>query len=385
MKKFKLLALSLSAVFAASIGCGTPERAPESSAVKTTSSPQIIRKLETLYANYFDIEYYDDGTCEIGVRDERNKLAIVPENVDPKRYEAPGRVVVKRPLDDFYIAATSVNDFFLRLDSLDKIACTSAKGDEHTIPEMVERVKTGKTAYVGKYGSPEFETILARQCGLAIESTMIYHSPKTKEQLERLGVPVFVERAIYEEEPLGRLEWIKLYGAMLGKEKEADAYFESQRRQVEAILAKRSETEQRKKVALFYVTTNGYVNVRRPGDFYCKLVEIAGGKYAFDALVEAKSSQSSISVNWEDFYRAAVDADVIVYNGNVDTTIESVADLLEKNPLFADFKAVKNGAVWRSNVAMYQETSKTAEIVQDFYDALNSPGELDSKYLTKLK
>ena len=46
---------------------------------------------------------------------------------------------------------------------------------------------------------------------------MIYHSPEVKEQLEKLGVPVLVERSSYEQDPLGRMEWVKVYGALVGK------------------------------------------------------------------------------------------------------------------------------------------------------------------------
>lgn len=59
----------------------------------------------------------------------------------------------------------------------------------------------GKIAYAGKYSAPDYEKILSSDCGLAVESTMIYHTPEVKEQLERLGIPVLVERSSYEGHP----------------------------------------------------------------------------------------------------------------------------------------------------------------------------------------
>ena len=64
--------------------------------------------------------------------------------------------------------------------------------------------------YAGKYNAPDYELILSKACDLAIESTMISHSPEVKEQLEQLGIPVLVERSSYESHPLGRMEWLKL-------------------------------------------------------------------------------------------------------------------------------------------------------------------------------
>ena len=47
---------------------------------------------------------------------------------------------------------------------------------------------------------------------------MIYHKPEVQEKLEQFGIPVLVEHSSYESHPLGRTEWLKLYGVLLGKE-----------------------------------------------------------------------------------------------------------------------------------------------------------------------
>ena len=41
----------------------------------------------------------------------------------------------------------------------------------------------------GKYSAPDYELILVQGCDLAVESTMIYHTPEVKEQLEQTGHP----------------------------------------------------------------------------------------------------------------------------------------------------------------------------------------------------
>ena len=86
----------------------------------------------------------------------------------------------------------------------------------------------GDIEYAGKYSAPDYEAICDADCDLALESTMIYHTPKVKEQLERLGIPVLVERSSYESNPLGRMEWIKLYGVLTGKEEQAEALYDEQ-------------------------------------------------------------------------------------------------------------------------------------------------------------
>jgi iron complex transport system substrate-binding protein len=45
----------------------------------------------------------------------------------------------------------------------------------------------------------------------------------------------------------------------------------------------------------------------------------------------------------EEFYATAKDADFIIYNSTIDGEISSLDELIAKNSLLADFKAVKNG------------------------------------------
>ena len=89
-------------------------------------------------------------------------------------------------------------------------------------------MEDGDIAFAGKYSAPDYELILSKNCDLAIESTMIYHQPEVQEKLEKFGIPVLVEHSSYESHPLGRTEWIKLYGVLLGKEDQAQKIFQEQ-------------------------------------------------------------------------------------------------------------------------------------------------------------
>lgn len=169
-------------------------------------------------------------------------------------------------------------DFFSRLDALDSVRFTSTSAQNWSLAPIRATVESGEILYAGKYSAPDFESLLAEHCPLAIESTMIFHSPDIREQLEALGIPVLVERSSYEPYPLGRMEWIKLYGLLTGREAEADAFFTEQAQAVEQI---RSQEDTGKTVAFFSVSPNGYVNVRKPGDYVTKMIEMSGGHYVF--------------------------------------------------------------------------------------------------------
>ena len=68
---------------------------------------------------------------------------------------------------------------------------------------------------------------MSNNCQFAIENTMITHNPEVKEKLEELGIPVMIERSSYEKHPLGRLEWIRLFGVLFNREQQANEFSKS--------------------------------------------------------------------------------------------------------------------------------------------------------------
>ena len=84
-------------------------------------------------------------------------------------------------------------DFFCALDGLDCIGLSGTDADGWYIEEAKEALENGSITYAGKYSAPDYEQIVSQNCGLAIESTMIYHTPEVKERLEQFGIPVLVD------------------------------------------------------------------------------------------------------------------------------------------------------------------------------------------------
>ena len=120
-----------------------------------------------------------------------------------------------------------------------------------------------------------------------------------------------------------------------------------------------------KTVAFFYLHTDGSAVVRSTADYVPGMIEIAGGKYVFEELLDPESDRSSISISMEEFYNAAVDADYLIYNATIDAPISSVDELLAKSSLFADFKAVKEGNVWSTGKYLYQATDIVGSLITD--------------------
>ena len=146
--------------------------------------------------------------------------------------------LVPAVLGQIYLVATATMDMFRMLGALPDIRFSGTDASGWYIPEAKEAMENGSILYAGKYSEPDYERIISEGCGLAIENTMILHSPEVKEKLESFGTPVLVDHSSYEAHPLGRTEWIRLYGVLTGKEKRRKRHLQS-RKQLCSVLQKK--------------------------------------------------------------------------------------------------------------------------------------------------
>lgn len=291
-----------------------------------------------------------------------------------------GITVLQKPLDHTYLVSSSVFDLLQTLEVMDRVTLSGTKEEDLHIEGAVEALQQGRMTYAGKYSMPDYELLLQKNCNLAIENTMIYHTPETKEQLERIGIPVLVEQSSHEAHPLGRMEWIKVYGMLFDREKEAEALFDEQ---VEKMLPIMQKEKTGQTVAFFYVNANGIINVRKPGDYISRMIELSGGEYAFSGEVE-ENALSTMNMQMEDFFMSAGEADIIIYNSTVSGKLESVDELLAMNPLFAQFKAVKDKKVYTTDRNFFQSTWGLGEFMQDLDKVFRGEDENEFFYLEKV-
>ncbi len=340
---------------------------------------------ELTYAQKFSIDDYEGDYHLVTVTDGSRYL-LVPEGKEVPDDLASDIVVIQEPVQNIYLAASAAMDMFVSLDALDSIRFSSLKEDGWYIDQAKEAMENGDILYAGKYSTPDYEQIVQENCGLAIENTMILHTPEVKEQLEKFGIHVLVDYSSYEPEPLGRTEWVKLYGLLTGHEKEAEDAFNKEQAAMEEVQnsAAASGGKETKTVAFFYITSNGQANVRKSADYLPKMIEMAGGQYIFKDLGDEEEATSTLSMQMEEFYAGAKDADYIIYNSTIEGELDSVDDLLAKSPLFEKFRALQEGHVYCTSKNLYQSTMELGTITSDIHRMLVGDDE-DLTYLYQLK
>ena len=151
--------------------------------------------------------------------------------------------------------------------------------------------------------------------------------------LEKAGIPVLYNGDWVEKSPLGKAEWIKFFGALYGKSKEADSIFKS--------------------IETGYLTTKQLTHnvTKRPtvlsGAMYkdvwylphgeswpAQLIEDAGGDY----LWKDTQGTGSIGLSIESVLDKGQNADFWIAPGQ----FGSYSRLAEANPVYAQFDAFKN-------------------------------------------
>ena len=344
-------------------------------------------RMELEYATEYAVDYYSDGYDLITISDG-SRFLIVPEDKEVPEDLDEDIKAVQQPIDNIYLVASAAMDMFRSIEALDKVKFTGTDQDGWYLPQIPQLMEQGDIIYAGKYNAPDYELILSEGCDFVIENMMINHTPEVKEKLENFGIPVMIDRASYEEHPLGRCEWVKLYGVLTGREEQAKTAFDEQAAELERVLTdeEQNKTQQAPAVAFFYLTSNGAVNVRKTSDYVPKMIELAGGKYIFDNLGDAQSKSSSVTMQMEEFYASAKDADCLIYNSTIEGQITSIDELVAKNQLLADFKAVQSGKVWCTTQNMYQESMSIGSMIADMHAAFMTDASQkdDTRYLFQL-
>jgi len=346
--------------------CGREER--NTGTLEEWMGISVEETVRNEYASQFRIEKLSGGYRRISTDNE--EILIVPEGKKVPE-GLPGRVtVLKQPVEKIYMASSSAMSFFQELGRLDRIAYTSTKASDWGDKTVRSLVEDDTITYVGKYNAPDYEWLITEGTDLAVENTMILHDPATREKLEQLGIPVIMERSSYEEHPMGRMEWVKVYGCILGMEDEAEKWFDD--KDIKFRELNSAEKGEDVKVAYFSFSPNGYINIQAPSGYFAELIRAAGGMYAFTAedLNADEDDSTTMHISMEQFYKLAKDADVLIYNAAIYGEIESIKKMTEEYPLMGDFKAVKDNRVYCTSGDIFQKPTAVAEIV----------GELKSLY-----
>lgn len=360
-------------------------------------------KEENTFAELFSIEHLKDENekaySKIEVFDKEKKLdtswLLLPEGVD-KVSGAPAGVNIMtfRDRQNIMVSSASTMALINAMDALSKVPMTTAD-TTWRIQEIKDAIDKGTVKEVGKYSKPDYEQIISigaeKHVTFAVFSTMLDSVPDVYDQLTKTcNLRIMRDQSSYESHPLGRTEWIKIYGEIFDMRDKSDAVFNGQVEILNETTSKINVPEaERKTVLIFYTTsTKDTFYVRNAADYVTELVNLGGGKQVAE-IGSGKSGNTKMTQEW--FIQECSQADYVLYNwtsGASGVKDESLQGLIDARlgDWFKDFKAYKEGNVWRTSNDFYQKMDKMGEMVADIYKMLYGENVSDTlTYVNRLK
>ena len=252
--------------------------------------------------------------------------------IDEKGYEA----VISLPVSNVVVTSTT---HIPHLDYLDVSDLLTGFPDLDLIssPKTRKLIDTGKVTDLGSGAQANIEKIIELDPDWVMVSTL-GEDLKNLEILKAAGIPAIINGEYVEQHPLGRAEWIKFTGTLLGKSDEASSAFS----QIEsdynraADLVKEVLAVRPKVLAGVMYKDIWYV----PGadSWGAKLLEVAGGEYLFNQQKGTGSAQLS----YEYVLEMAQEAEF--WLGASD--FKTLSEMKNADPRYTHFNAFKKGNVY---------------------------------------
>ena len=213
--------------------------------------------------------------------------------------------------------------------------------------EVAERVSKGLVREVGFETSINQELIIKLSPDLVMMYGIGNESAGHVNKIRELGIQIMFNGDYLETDPLGKAEWIKLFGALFCLEDIADSLFRRESDEYNKIrnIVKNNITVTYPLVMLGLPFKDTWF-VSPGNSFVSKLIEDAGGNYLWKNTV----SEYSIPYGLENVYIAAISADCWLNIG----TVKKKTEITMVDKRLADLKCFRNGNLYNNNKRINQ-------------------------------
>ncbi len=205
-------------------------------------------------------------------------------------------------------------------------------------PDVVKKLREGKIVELGSPYNPDYEKIIELHPDLVV--IYVAGNSKVAEKLRELHIPFVIDSEWKETSPLGRVEWVKFFGAITGKEKAAEAYFE---RIVKNVTEIKDELRNASRPTLAWaIVYNGKVYMPTNNTYVANMVRIAGCRYLC-----ANESPTDIAT----LLKVASNADYFIYGSYF---AKNLTYIRKVDPRLTELKAFKEFKIYNISPDYWQ-------------------------------
>ena len=254
-------------------------------------------------------------------------------NLNSSGYDA----VVQLPIDAVVLTSTTQVPHLDALDQTD-VLMGFPQTDLISSPRARARIAAGKVKELGAGPSANPELVLELQPDWIMISTL-GEDLRYLEVFKQAGIPALINGEYVEQNPLGRAEWIKFTGLLLGKYKEALAQFEQIKKDYNEATSLASSIPEKDKPRVLSGVMYQDIWYAPGGDSWAaQLLEKAGGSYVFGK----EGASGSLQLNYEVVLDQGTTAPVWV--GAAD--FASRAEMGTREPRYQAFAAWQTGELY---------------------------------------
>ena len=304
------------------------------------SSVEISSQTLIHYAKGFKIETTDDLTLITITNpwpeaEQSFTYALVKDEASVKSVEGQFDAVVQVPLERAVVTSTTHIPSLEMLEALETLVGFPSLN--YISSEKTRKlISEGKIKEIGKNESINTEVLIDLNPQAVIGYGIDGNNP-TFNTIEKIGIPVLYNADWTEKHPLGKAEWIKFFGALYGKEKEADSIFSGIEKDYLAA----------QKIAQSATTTPTVLSGAMYKDVWylpqgdswaAQFIADANGEY----LWKDSNGTGSIALNLESVLEKGQGAAFWIGPGQ----FSDRAQLEKKHPIYREFDAFKNNTIY---------------------------------------
>jgi len=258
----------------------------------------------------------------------KEKNGIVPDSL--KKYTQ-----IQVPLQSIVVTSTT-NIPFLEMLGVEK----SLIGFPHTDYVSSEKTRAlidaGSVKNVGQNEKLNIEQLIELAPALIVTFGIDNNNP-TLENLQKSGLNVLIQADWMEQSPLGKAEWLKLYGALFGKEKEADILFSTIVKEYSDALALVA-TKKTTSTVLYGSMYQDQWFVAKGSSWVAQFMRDAKANYLWSSL----EGTGSLGLSFENILDKGKTANFWIATGS----FKSLSELEKANPHYSQFDAFTNKTIY---------------------------------------
>lgn len=289
----------------------------------------MMRYARNVVVSETDYGYLMDVICPWDTTLSLGKFALVK---DTTKVVGEGLTQVRVPVQSVVSFSATQWSVFMRLGEIDRVKGI-LEGRFVTDTTMRSLLAQEKVYDMGTEAAADIERMIQ------IQPDVLLYSPYfdgNQGGLNVTGAVLFPFADYMENTPLGRAEWIRVIGMLIGCEDKADAWFDDIEKRYNALLTLCANVEHRPTV-FSDLAFNGQWYVAGGRSYMAKLFADAGADYIW----KDNPSTASVPMDAESILAKAQHADFwrVINSNPFPMTYEALA---KENPVYPLFDAYKN-------------------------------------------